>query len=145
MCRIDHAKDDSRSQSSEGELFPKTTAKYQLARLKNCSHLQNLFSTASSLPKVFFSAIHSATTKKSSLHKQNSSFKLVPTSVVKTLDWHNASLFTSYHKQHSYSDVYLLIITIDITKKSVCPRHGAVGLLSEHWRGWGRRIAHLDT
>lgn len=64
MCRIDHVKDDSRSQSSEGELFPKTTAKYQLARLKKCSHLQNLFSTASSLPKVFFSAIHSATTKK---------------------------------------------------------------------------------
>lgn len=62
MCRIDHIKGDSRSQSSEGELFLKTAAKYQLARLKKCSHLQNLFSRASSLPKVFFSAIHSTTT-----------------------------------------------------------------------------------
>lgn len=121
MCRIDHVKGDSRSQSSEGELFLKTTAKYQLARLKKCSHLQNLFSTASSLPKVFFSAIYSATTKKSSLRKQNSSFKLVSTSVVKTLDWHKASFFTSYHKQHSDSDVDVLIIIIDITKNQFVP------------------------
>lgn len=62
MYRTDHIKGDSRSQSSEGELFLKTASKYQLTRLKKRSHLQNLFSTASSLPKVFLSAVHSAAT-----------------------------------------------------------------------------------
>lgn len=132
MCKIYHIKGNSRSQSSEDELFPNTTAEYQLAHRKKHRHLQIY-----SLQKVLSSQCVVR------WHSFNNNNKIPPLQTKQVFQ--TSSYFND--EEPGLAQCKFVYITSETAyqlryrssyynrKESFCPGHGPIGWSSEPWRG----------